>query len=197
MIFQLTHHYTLLTDFFGIETNLDQIELEKVLFYVETIHMEHMPNLPYVLDDSLSEKDVIELLPILYKDLGFTFNPIYQKPDQEFTTIDLWDIENSYKKYKPILSEINEKYAIPNATLTLMKYYQIEVIALLKKNYVINNDEYQSIDENKKNYNHEADILQKIVAGEAIKSEWNLTSFFRNDLTGKKFIPSDQKEVLV
>ncbi|MGQ1269970.1 hypothetical protein ACT4XR_20375 (plasmid) [Acinetobacter baumannii] len=197
MIFQLTHNYTLLKDFFGIETNLDQNELEKLLFYVESIHMEHMPNLPYVLDDSLSEKDVIELLPILYKDMGYEFRPVYQKPEQEFITIDLWDIENSYRRFKPILSEINEKYAIPNATLSLMKFYQNEVNAKLKKEYVINNDEYQSIDENTKNYNQEADILQKIVEGEVIKAEWKITSFLEKNLTGMKFISTGEKEILV
>jgi hypothetical protein len=195
-IFQLTHNYTLLTDFFGIETNLNQEELEKLLFYVESIHMEHMPNLPYVLDDSLSEKDVIELLPILYKDMGYVFNPVYQKPNQEFITIDLWDIENSFRKYKSDLSEINKKYAIPNTTLSLMQYYQREVIALLKKEYVINNDEYESVDENTKNYNREADILQKIIAGEEINAEWNLTSFLGKNLTGKKFVPTLENEVL-
>lgn len=197
MIFQLTHNYTLLTDFFGIETNLAQNELEKLLFYVESIHMQHMPNLPYVLDDSLSEKDVIELLPVLYKDKGFKFKPVYQKPEQEFITIDLWEIENSYRRFKPILSEINEKYAIPNATLSLMKFYQKEVNAKLKKEYVINNDEYQTIDENTKNYNQEAEILQKIVEGEVIKPEWNITSFLEKNLTGMKFIPTGEKEILV
>ena len=129
MIFQLKHQYSLLTDFFGIKTNLDQNELEKVLFYIEQIHMDHMPNLPYVLDDSLSEMDVIELLPILYKDKNFTFEPIYQEPEQEVIVIDLWDK------------------------------------ASLKKEYVINNKTYQSIDENTKNYNREVGILQKILHG--------------------------------
>ncbi|MGQ1469414.1 hypothetical protein ACT4WO_20060 (plasmid) [Acinetobacter baumannii] len=119
------------------------------------------------------------MLPILYKDMGYEFRPVYQKPEQEFITIDLWDIENSYRRFKPILSEINEKYAIPNATLSLMKFYQNEVNAKLKKEYVINNDEYQSIDENTKNYNQEADILQKIVEGEVIKAEWKITSFLK------------------
>lgn len=197
MIFQLTHHHTLLTDFFGIDTNLDQNELEKVLFYVESIHMKHMPNLPHVLDDTLSEKDIIELLPILYKNTKYTFKPIYQRPEHKFITIDLWDIENSSQKYKPFLSEINENYAIPNATLSLLKYYQIEVVAILKKEYVINNTEYRTIDENTKNYNREAGILEKIINGEAIFPEWEISSFFRKDLTGMKFIQTNEKEILI
>lgn len=196
MIFQLKHQYSLLTDFFGIKTNLDQNELEKALFYIEQIHMDHMPNLPYVLDDSLSEMDVIELLPILYKDKNFTFEPIYQEPEQEVIVIDLWDIENGYPKFKPVFSEINEKYATANATLTLMEFYQSEAKASLKKEYVINNKTYQSIDENTKNYNREVGILQKILQGEEIQAEWNVTSFTQKKLTGMKFIHSKEKEII-
>lgn len=196
MIYQLTHNYTTLTDFFGIETELDQNEFEKVLFYIEAIHMKHMPNLPYTLDDTLSEKDVIELLPILYKGTNYSFKAVYKKPEQDFITIDLWNIENSFQKYKPLLNEINEKFAIPNATLSLMKYYQLEVVALLKKEYVINNDENSTVDENTKNYNREAKILDEILNGVEILPEWEITSFLQKDLTGMKFIPSIEKELL-
>ncbi|EOZ8645595.1 hypothetical protein ACQWTT_001346 [Acinetobacter baumannii] len=190
MIYQLTHNYTLLTDFFGIETNLDQNELEKVLFYIEAIHMKHMPNLSYIIDDTLSETDVIELLPILYKGTNYSFNPVYKKPEQDFITIDLWNIENSFQKYKPILNEINEKFALPNASLSLMKYYQLEVIALLKKENIIDNEE------NTKNFNREAEILEKILKGVEILPEWEITSFLQKDLTGKQFTPSIEKELL-
>lgn len=196
MIAQLTHRYTLLTNFFGVDTNLDPIELEKVLFYVEAIHMDHMPNLPYVLDDTLSEKDIIELLPILYKDTAYTFKPIYQKPEQEIITIDLFHIENSFQKYAPHLPEINEKYAIPNAALSLMKYYQSEVIATLKKEYVINQNEYSTVDEITLKYNHEANLLSKIINGDEILPEWELASFYRKDLTGMKFNETTEKEIL-
>ncbi|WEV50259.1 hypothetical protein OZX61_12735 (plasmid) [Acinetobacter sp. ESL0695] len=185
MIFKLTHNYTLLTDFFGIETNLHQDELEKILFYIEFINMEHIPNLPYVVDDSLSEKDVIELLPILYQDKSFTFKPIYQKP-KKFITIDLWDIENSYRKFKPIISEINEKYAIPNASISLLKFYKSEAEAWLRTD-----EDTQRI-----NRERELGIVQKILKGEEIKADWNLTSFMRKDLTGIKFIPSQEKEII-
>lgn len=197
MIFKITHKHTLLNDFFGVETNLNQNELEKLLFYVESIHMQHMPNLPYVLDDTLSEKDIIELLPILYKDKSFTFRPLYQEPVESFITIDLWDIENSHQKFEPILSEINEKYAVQNATLSLMKFYAMEVKAVSKKDYVLNNVQYGSIDEAAKKYTREADILQKILDGQEVQAEWNLNSFLGKKLTGQKFISTSDNEVLV
>lgn len=196
MIFQLTHHYTLLTDFYGVETNLEQSELEKLLFYVESVHMKHMPNLPYVLEDTLSEDDVIELLPVLYKDTKYSFKPIYQKPEKEITKIDLWEIENSFPKYKSILSEINEKYAIPDTTLSLMKFYQTEVLASLKKDYAINNDDFDSIDEDIKNYHRDAERLDKILKGEKILAEWEVSSFVGKDLSGIQFIPNNEIEFI-
>lgn len=196
MIFQLTHHYTLRNDFVAVETNLERSEFEKILFYIEAIHMKHMPNLPYVLDDTLSEKDVAELLPILYKDSEYSFKPLYEKPNQTFDVIDLWKIENSFGTYKQFLPHINNKYALPNATLSLMKYYQTEVIATLKKEYVLNHTEYSTVEENELNYKHEAELLDKIVNGEEIQPEWELSSFFQKDLTGMRFIPSNEKEIL-
>lgn len=196
MIFQITHHYTLRKDFVAVETNLDRSEFEKVLFYIEAIHMGHMPNLPYVLDDSISEKDVAELLPILYKDSEYSFKPLYEDPNQTFEVIDLWKIENSFGTYKKHLPDINNKYALPNATLSLMKYYQSEVIATLKKDYVLNHTEYSTVEENELNYKREADLLDKVIKGEDIKPEWNLSSFFQKDLTGMRFIPSNEKEFL-
>jgi len=196
MLFQLTHTHTLLKGFFGIETNMDQTELEKLLFYVEAIHMKHMPNLEYVLDDTISESDAIKILPILYKDSGYTFKPIYQQPKSKFTVIDLFKIENSFSKYKPILAEINAKYAIPNATLTLMQYYQEDVVATLKKEYIFNNFDNSNIDETAQNYNREAAILEKILKGEEIQDEWELTSFLQKDLTGMNFLPTQEKETL-
>lgn len=196
MIFQLTHRYTLLQDFVAVETNLDRTEFEKVLFYIEAIHMKHMPNLPYVLDDTLSEKDVAEMLPHLYQDSEYLFKPVYEKP-VAFDVIDLWDIENSFNENKKHISEINQKYALPNTTLNLMKFYQTEVVATLKKEYVLNHTEYSTVEDNELNYIREADLLDKIVNGQEIQPEWQLSSFFRKDLTGMRFIPSNEKEILV
>lgn len=197
MLFQITHEHTLLNDFYGIETNLDKNELEKVLFYVEYIHMRYMPNLEYIFDDTLSEKDIIELLPLLYKDTGYTFKPIYKKPEQKFITIDLLDIENSFNKFKPYLSEINDKYALPNTSLSLMRFYQIEVNTVLKELYATTTEPFETVDQCAQNYNHQADLLKIILDGGEVLPEWELRSLLGKDLTGMKFIETQDKEILL
>lgn len=196
MIFQLTHRYTLRQDFVAVETNLDRTEFEKVLFYIESIHMKHMPNLPYVFDDTLSEKDVAELLPLLYQNSEYSFKPVYEKPES-CDVIDLWNIENTFSENKQHIPEINQNYALPNMTLNLMKFYQSEEVATHKKEYVLNHTEYSTVEDNELNYNREADLLDKIVNGQEIQPEWELSSFFKKDLTGMRFIQSNEKEILV
>lgn len=195
MIYRITHTYTLAHGFFGVESDLSPSEFEQVLYYVVMTNI-NSPNLEKVVDDCIPEAFFPDLLNAFYKDTDLKFLPIGSNPNHqtEFIEFDLYDIECSGTH--PKLQEINEKYAIPNATLTLFNFYNQEHIHSAKKAYVLNNTQYKTAEELKVQYDREYEIFNKILSGEPIQPEWEITSQYQKDLTGISYLPSSKREFL-